>query len=92
MVVIVDWVKRYSQFFLYTILNIRLNVYKAFSFKILKFALFVFGFIIKPYDPQDSIDVACSTHDKCWEDMRNEKKCEYGLWEYYTWELAEGEV
>ena len=47
---------------------------------------------MKPYDPQDIIDVACSIHDKCWEDMRNEKKCASGLWEHYVWELAEGEV
>ena len=53
---------------------------------------FFFGFTIKPYDPQDSIDAACMTHDKCWDEISNEKKCAYGIWEHYVWQLAEGEV
>ena len=46
----------------------------------------------KPVNPQDNIDAICSTHDSCWEAVKNEKNCSYGLWEHYNWDFTDGEV
>ena len=89
MVVIVDWAKRCVKSLKY---NFKILSKFHVNYKIVQYELFFFVFTIKPYEPKDSIDAACRAHDKCWDEIRNAKKCAYGVWEHYIWELTEGEV
>ena len=48
--------------------------------------------IIQGDVPQDELDAVCKKHDECWDAVVKDKKCPYGLWEHYQWDLVHGQV
>ena len=46
----------------------------------------------KGKDPQDGMDEVCSVHDRCWDELKIEKNCSYGLWQHYKWDIIADKV
>ena len=51
-----------------------------------------FDYTSKGKDPQDGIDEVCSIHDTCWDKLKIEKNCSYGLWQHYKWDIIDDKV
>ena len=51
-----------------------------------------FDYTSKGKDPQDGIDEECRIHDRCWDKLKIENNCSYGLWEHYKWDIIDDKV